>query len=290
MMAVFVVLLFLDGARSLRGFADLAWRIRNRRGGNATFAELNRVPELDGVALEFDRMVGSLRESAKMIRYRAEDNAHAFKTPIAVISQSLEPLKRAFGPNGGRPARAVEMIEQSVRRLDVLVSAARQMDEAAAEIIDPSRAPVDISGLIRRIGNEYAQSLTGRDIRVDIKVDDAIVVFAQEDALETVFENLIENAASFSPPRGEILLSARAQGGWATIYIEDSGPGVPAADLDRIFERYFSSRSANGAEEEAHFGVGLWIVRRNVEAVGGSVVAENREGGGLRMRIGLPRV
>ena len=290
LMAVFVVLLFIDGARSLRGFAGLARRIRNRRGADATFAELNDVPELDGVALEFDRMVGSLRESAKMIRYRAEDNAHAFKTPIAVIAQSLEPLKRYFGPNGGRSARAVEMIEQSVNRLDVLVSAARQMDEAAAEIIDPSRDPVDLSELMRRIGNEYADSLKERAIRVGVDIDDGIVVFAQEDALETVFENLIENAASFSPPGGEIMMSARALGGWTTISIEDCGPGVAPADLERIFERYFSSRSANGVEEEAHFGVGLWIVRRNIEAVGGSVVAENRESGGLRMRIGLPLV
>jgi two-component system sensor histidine kinase ChvG len=290
MMAVFVVLLFLDGARSLRGFADLARRIRNRRGATATFAELNRVPELDGVALEFDRMVGSLRRSAKMIRYRAEDNAHAFKTPIAVIAQSLEPLKRVFGPTSGRPARAVEMIEQSVNRLDVLVSAARQMDEATAEIIDPSRDPVDVSGLLRRIGNEYTESLKRRNIRVGVSVDDAIVVLAQEDALETVFENLIENAASFSPSGGEIMLSAAVDGDWATITVEDSGPGVPDGNLERIFERYFSSRSADGADKEAHFGVGLWIVRRNIEVVGGSVVAENRESGGLRMRVGLPRV
>ncbi len=124
MMAIFIVLLFLDGARSLRGFTDLARRIRNRRGASGTFAELNGVPELDGVAQEFDRMVGSLRESAKMIRYRAEENAHAFKTPIAVISQSLEPLKRTYAGISSRPARAVEMIEQSVNRLDALVSAA----------------------------------------------------------------------------------------------------------------------------------------------------------------------
>ena len=55
-----------------------------------------------------------------------------------------------------------------------------------------------------------------------------------------------------------------------------------------IFERYFSGRTTNGGKEEAHFGVGLWIVRRNIEASGGSVVAENGDGGGLRMRISLP--
>ncbi|MBK19664.1 MAG: hypothetical protein CMM52_12595 [Rhodospirillaceae bacterium] len=93
LMAVFIVILFLDGRRNLQRFASLARRIRTRRQDNQTFAEENHIPELSGVAVEFDRMVGALRQSAEMIRYMAEDNAHAYKTPIAVIAQAVEPLK-----------------------------------------------------------------------------------------------------------------------------------------------------------------------------------------------------
>ncbi len=161
------------------------------------------------------------------------------------------------------------------------------MDEAAAEIIDPSRDPVDVSALLWRLGAEYTRTLGEKGISVEVAVDDALVVTAQEEALETVFENLIENAASFTPRGGWMRLGARRGGGGVTITVEDTGPGVPDADLERIFERYYSSRGAEAAGGEAHFGVGLWIVRRNIEAIGGSVVAENRDGGGLCMRIHL---
>lgn len=287
LMAVFVFWLFLDGARSLRRFTDLARRIRTRGGDAPTFAALNHIPELDGVAREFDRMVGSLRQSAHLIRYMAEDNAHAFKTPIAVISQSIEPLKRGVGAGDVRLGRAVEMIEHSINRLDKLVSAARKMDEAVAEAIDPSLDPVDVTQLLRRIADDYSEALKDRGIAVSVEVGGSLVVLAQEDSLETVVENLVENAASFSPPGGHIRLSAYAEHGSAFVTVDDAGPGVEETELERIFERYYSRRSANGAADE-HFGVGLWIVRRNVEAFGGSVEARNRAQGGLHVAISLP--
>ena len=79
------------------------------------------------------------------------------------------------------------------------------------------------------------------------------------------------------------------------ITVEDQGPGVPEDKLEQIFERYYSERGVTGDESaldpgEAHFGIGLWIVRRNVEAIGGSVAAENGPGGGLRVRLRLPSV
>ena len=288
LMAVFIFWLFLDGIRSLRRFTDLARRIRTRGGDVATFAALNHVPELDGVAREFDRMVGSLRQSAHLIRYMAEDNAHAFKTPIAVISQSIEPLKRSVTSGDARLGRAVEMIEHSVNRLDKLVSAAKRMDEAVAESIDPALEPVDLTHLLRRIADGYSESLKERNIKVSVEAGGKIVVLAQEDALETVVENLVENAASFSPPGKDIRLSAHARDGTAFVTVDDSGPGVEENDLERIFERYYSRRGMNGAAGDEHFGVGLWIVRRNVEALGGTVEASNRSEGGLHIRITLP--
>lgn len=288
LMAVFVVLLFLDGARSLRRFTDLARRIRTRGGESATFEDLNRVPELDTVAREFDGMVGSLRQSAELIRFTAEDNAHAFKTPIAVISQSLEPLKRAVKDGDDRGVRAVEMIENSVHRLDMLVTAARQMDEAAAEIIDPTREAIDVAELLRRMGDVYSDALKDRGINVSVDAANSVVVLAQEDSLETVLENIVENAVSFSKQGDHIDLAAHLVDGKAVITVEDSGPGVSEPDLERMFERYFSKRQANGSDVEDHFGVGLWIVRRNIEAIGGTVSAANRETGGLCMSITLP--
>lgn len=294
-MAACVVMIFLDVWGSIRGFSNHARKVRTQNGNAETFAAHNEVPELDGVAGEFDRMVGSLRHSAQMIRFMAEDNAHAFKTPIAVIAQSLEPVKRSVGKDDARTRRSLEMIEHSVHRLDSLVSAARRMDEAAADIVDPMREPVDIAQLMRRIGDDYAESLAGRGIDVRVEADSPMTLFAQQDLLETVLENLLENAASFTPQSGTIRLFAEKRGGTAILRVEDEGPGVGAGELDCIFDRYYSNRSqaattdgcAPGSE---HFGVGLWIVRRNVEAIGGTVTAENLPEGGFAIHLALPLV
>lgn len=143
-MAVLVLLLVLGIWRNLTRFGRITREIGAREGTGASFAAQNTVPELNGVAEDFDRLVATLRQSAENLRRAAEDNAHAFKTPIAVIRQSLEPLKRVVAPEDGRGQRALDMIERSLDRLDGLVSSARRLDESTADLLDPPRHPVDL--------------------------------------------------------------------------------------------------------------------------------------------------
>ena len=118
--------------------------------------------------------------------------------------------------------------------------------------------------------------------------------------LEIVLQNVLENATSFSPQGGTIALTLVQGRGIVQFQVDDEGPGIPPERIDRVFERYFSSRPVadngrDGAEggtdrsPPAHAGLGLWIVRRNVEALGGEVRANNRVGGGLSVTIVLPR-
>ena len=119
-------------------------------------------------------------------------------------------------------------------------------------------------------------------------------VAGTEEAIETVVENLIDNAISFSPGGSVVQVRLQGKGGTARMIIEDDGPGVAAEDLERIFERHFSHRpdlagpaSENGGGD-SHFGIGLAIVRRNVELMDGTVLAENRAEGGLKVTVRLP--
>ena len=108
-----------------------------------------------------------------------------------------------------------------------------------------------------------------------------------DDMLEVVAENILDNAIGFSSPGGAITVSLRRNGQIAEFVVEDEGPGVAAENLERIFERYYSQRPRTADEEDDHFGIGLWIVRRNVEAMGGTVAASPRESGGLRIAVQL---
>jgi two-component system sensor histidine kinase ChvG len=247
------------------------------------------MPELAEAADEFDRMVDVLQSSADDIRRAAEDNAHAFKTPIAVIRQSLEPLKRSIGVDNQRGVRALGLIESSLDRLDGLVASSRRLDEATADLIDTKRVEVDLSNLLSRLLEAHRDNFARKTLVLRGHIAPEVVVMADEEMVETVIENLLDNAVSFSPDGESIGIRLEPRGGSAELLVGDSGPGVAEDNLDRIFERYYSHRVQGSGEDGAtHFGIGLWIARRNVEALGGTIRAENRKPSGLLMRVSLP--
>jgi len=290
---------FLSIRRSVLRFRKLARDLRTGEAEDPSFASQNELVELAGVAEEFDRLIQTLRASAESIRNAAEDNAHAMKTPIAIMRQSMEPLKRLVPPAETRGRRALAVLENSIDRLDQLVSTARRMDEAMAELLDPPRQRVDLSRLLRRMMGAYGSVIESRGLRLGTDVENDVVVRASEELLETVVENIVENSISVLPKGGQIAVALRRNKRWADLVIADNGPGVPPEDLERIFERRFSHRppamaegsapgSAEGGVDSVHAGIGLWIVRRNIEAIGGHVRAENATSGGLIMKIQVP--
>lgn len=295
LMAAVVVWLIARVMHNLRRFRRLAVEIRTSGGDGQSFVRQNRIPELDGVAEEFDKLVNGLRATASGIVQAAEENAHALKTPLAVISQSLEPLKRNVPETDLRSRRALELIERAVGRLDTLVIAARRMDQAAAGLLNPPGDPVDLSVLCQSLCREMSASMTEQGQVLQADIDPGLVSSGSVELVESIVENLIENAASFTPPGGIVKLRLRRDGNFLELTVSDEGPGVAPDRLERIFERYYSNRPEAGASPsneqkyDTHFGIGLWIVRRNAEGIGGSVVAENRNGGGLRVIARFPR-
>jgi two-component system sensor histidine kinase ChvG len=293
-MALLTFGVFWSIRRGMLRFRAVARALRTGD-GTESFAERNDIAELSGVAEEFDRLIQALRNSADRIRQAAEDNTHAFKTPIAIIRQSLEPLKRIVPLDEARGRRALTVLESSIERLDQLVSTARRMDEAVAELLYPPNKPVDLSQLLQRMVLAYGNLGESRGVRLTAAVDSGMVVRASDELLETVVENIFDNAVSVSPRGAEIAVTLRRTGDMALLTIRDQGPGVPAQDLERIFERRYTKRpefvdvgNGDSLESLPHTGIGLWIVRRNVEAVGGRVWAEAAPAGGLIMNVRLP--
>ena len=298
-MAAITLATLLSVRGGLRRFALRARRIREQGPDAGSFADRDNLPELADVAAEFDRMVEALHRSAADIRQTAEDNAHAFKTPIAVIRQSIEPLRRALTPDNQRAQRAIGVVEHSLDRLDGLVASARRLDEATADLIAKPRVPVDlgrvIGGVIQiRSGilatHDVSIVLASHDLTISADLLPGLYVLGTEEMIETVVENLIENAVSFSPAGSEILVHLTRDRRFAHLTISDQGPGVPAEQLERIFDRYYSERRTDAASEatSSYFGIGLWISRRNVEAIGGTIEAENLEPKGLAIHVRLP--
>ena len=179
------------------------------------------------------------------------------------------------------------LIEHSVARLDATVSATRRMEQATAELIDPPREAINISALLLGMLKSHRDTMESDRLHLDASIEDGIFVRGSEELFETIIDNLLENATSFAPEGSTISVALANGQGHAVLSVGDQGPGVPEADLERIFERYFSRRSAETGAG-TNFGIGLWIVRRNVEAVGGKVRATNRAETGLEVKITLP--
>lgn len=299
-MALLVFLVFFSLWHSLRRFGQLAREIDSAGRAEDSFGARTTVPELAAVAKDFDRMVGTLRASAESIRRAAEDNAHAFKTPLGVIRQALEPIRRRLPEDDARAQTALEAVSASVTKLNGLVQSARRLDEVTADLLDLSTHRVDLSSLIVRIAEGYREVLGGDAARLIDKVEPGLFVMAREELIETMVENLIDNALSFSPPDGVVEIHLRARDGAVEIDVCDRGPGVPPDRIEKIFDRYYSDRpfrpeapdddSEGGFGQTGHFGIGLWLVRRHAEALKGAVAAANRQRGGLAVTITLPRV
>ena len=110
--------------------------------------------------------------------------------------------------------------------------------------------------------------------------------------MDVIVENILDNAIGFSPRDGTITTTLKKSGRQIELRIEDEGPGIDPARLDHVFERHYSHRPAKDEFSDgtapSHAGLGLWIVQRYVEALGGRVTASNRPSGGLCVTIVLP--
>jgi two-component system sensor histidine kinase ChvG len=279
--------LFFHMWRNVRRFRRAARRIRLHEKGTVSFRELNTIPELTHVAEDFDALVNTLVASQSRIREAAEENSHALKGPLAVISQSIEPIKHAVSPTDAATNRSIQLIERAVARLDAMVTIYRDLENAAADLIFPTRVPLDLSTLLKTTLPAYEQILSGQGKRLISQVQDGVIAWGNDELLEHVIENLLENAASFTSEYGAVEVQLAPESNRACLRIMDRGPGVAPNLLPKIFERSASFRTDAHHINGSHQGLGLWIVRRNIEALGGTVHASNRSGRGLEVIVRL---
>ena len=276
---------------SLRRFRQVAGEIGEGRIGDYAFSQRNVVPELSSVARGFDKLVLDLKRLSHQIRQSAEDNAHSFKTPLAAVQSSLSPVRRAVPLEDKRARRALEIIDSSLARLLALVNAAQHLDSSAADLVEAPRVPVNLTEIVGEATLNLREIMAARDVRLVRRLDEAVVVRAGIGVLEIALQNILENAVSFSPRGSSIVMTLTRNTHTVELQIDDEGPGIPPDKIDLVFERYFSSRQPADTETlpVGHSGLGLWIVRRNIELLGGRVSAANRIGGGLSIAIVLPR-
>jgi two-component system sensor histidine kinase ChvG len=223
----------------------------------------------------------------------AADVAHEIKNPLSSIRSAIETLRRIEDP--ARQRQLLTIIAQDVTRLDRLISEvsdASRLDAELSRITAERVAITPILQALQELDEATRDDANDPHVEVDAPVAD-LAVWAVEDRLVQVLRNLVANAQSFSPWRGRIVLRAQDAGGMVEISVEDAGPGIPEANLEQIFDRFYSERP-KGEKFGQHSGLGLSISRQIVEALRGRITAENRrdENGtviGARFVVRLPK-
>jgi two-component system sensor histidine kinase ChvG len=292
--SVFSILLSLFLARTivrpLRLLARAAIRVRLGRAREVVVPRLpDRSDEIGLLARALSDMTQALRARIDATEAFAADVTHELKNPLASLRSAVDGM--AAVKKKEHRDQLLEIVRDDVLRLDRLITDISEASRLDAQLSRATFEPVDIGAMIQALLDQREARGISNGIRIafDRGPNVELTVLGEGARLERVFENLIENAISFSPANGLIAISAFSDGEFLTVRVEDEGPGVPQEARENIFRRFHSVRP----QEEAfgqHSGLGLAIARTIVEGHQGSISVESREDrlSGARFVVRLP--
>ncbi|MCU0251715.1 MAG: ATP-binding protein [Vicinamibacterales bacterium] len=247
-----------------------------------------RTRELQHAAETLERQAQQLKEldSAKS-RFFA-NISHEFRTPLTLTLGPLRDVRS--GLHGQIPRDALDEIDLAIRNTERQLELVDQLMELArldAGQMDfrPARARLD--EWLRPASAPFESLAKRQRTRFNVETPaEPVYALVDEEKLDRVLGNLLGNAFKFTPPGGtvSVRLSGPAEG-WASIEIEDTGPGIPPDDLAHVFERFYRGGQEAGSMPGA--GIGLALAKECVDLHGGQIRAENRPGGGARFTVRL---
>jgi signal transduction histidine kinase len=268
--------------------------------------EVQSDDELGQVARAFNEMVDALRQIERMKADFISSVSHELKTPIVAMLETNELLlDQVPGPLTTRQERMIRLNSQAAQRLSKMISDLLELSRLKAELrYQMTEQP--LGALTHAAVSELEALALERDVSLDLRqVDASIVVRCDADRYIQVVQNLVRNALKYTPqggqielgvqrcplgslpegPRARISVASRSHGELALLTVDDSGPGIPGEDRDRVFEKFFQRKGQPAADS---VGLGLAICREIVETHGGAVWVDESHLGGASMRVALP--
>jgi two-component system OmpR family sensor kinase len=249
-----------------------------------------RGDEVGQLASAFDHMADRIedafaaqRESENRVRRFIADASHELRTPVTALSGYIDVLRRGAAQSPEAMNAALGMMARESDRLRVLV-----LDLLTLARVDArtQQKPEDFD-LVAALGRLLDEGVPGMPPRVDRDLSGSpVLVYCDRGAVATVVRNLLTNACKYAPGARQVW-SVRADGARARVDAHDEGPGIPAADLPHLFERFYRGEKTR-TREEGGSGLGLSIVQGLVRAQGGDVAITSTEGAGTTVTFWLP--
>jgi heavy metal sensor kinase len=231
---------------------------------------------LDELTSLFNTMLDKIEGLVTAMRGALDNVSHDLRTPLTRLRGTAE-LALASPPDLDRYREALaDCVEESDRVL-VMLNTLMDISEAESGTMQLQRETVALSDVVARAVDLYRDVADAKGVTLVVEASEEVSVVADRTRLEQVAANLIDNAVKYTPPGGRVDVEVRREAGAAILRVRDTGPGIPADELPRIFERLFRG---DRSRAERGLGLGLSLVRAIVEAHGGTVSVESEPGKG----------
>ncbi|UST92576.1 ATP-binding protein [Pseudomonas siliginis] len=279
---ILAAMIWLAIGWGLKPLADMAATLRARHSGSLEPLQLTPLPsELEPMQAALNRMLAQIQEVLGRERRFIADAAHEMRTPLAVLRVHAQNLQEAGTEDERR--ESLEFLISGVDRTSRLVNQLLTMARLEPKPNPPPLQRIDLSETVRNSLVQLTPWLLSKHLELIFEVSDQpFHVLADPAAIDIALNNLITNAANFSPEHGAITVHLSKSDGVCHLTVDDQGPGIDESARERLFERFYSRGTAHGA------GLGLTIVNTIAMQLNGQIELANRAEGGLRATLSIP--
>lgn len=240
-----------------------------------------RRDEIADLGRDFDRMAAQLQTLVSSQRRLLHDVSHELRSPLARLEAAIGLLRQ----DPQRLEASLERIEREATRLDELVGGVLTLARLETGSWKPSFQSMDLADVVASIGEDARFEAEASGRHVQAALPDHLPMNANAELLHRAVENVVRNAVKYTAPGTTVEIALRAEAQRALLTVTDRGPGIPEAELARVFDPFYRVASDNAKG----FGLGLAIAQLAVQAHGGTIGASRAPEGGLRVEISLPR-
>ena len=242
----------------------------------------DRRDELAVLARDFDAMADQLRANRAATTQLLRDISHELRSPLARMRVALGLARQS-------PAdftRQLDRLEKEIERLDSMIGQVLKLARLQGTDALGNRENFEFDEMVDEVARDANFEGAIKNCEVNLHGTTQVSVVGNRELMSSAIENVLRNAVRYSPPGSHVDIAV-ARGSGIDIVIRDHGPGVPPADLQRIFEPFYRVAESRDRDSGGE-GIGLAITARVMQAHGGSAKASNAPGGGLEVRLSLP--
>jgi two-component system, OmpR family, sensor kinase len=283
LLPLLALLVWFIVGRGLRSLNAVTQALKSRTPSSMAVLPVERLPEeVRPMVVALNDLLGRLGHALESQRQFVADAAHELRTPLTALHLQIQLAERAHSEGDRRAANETvsDGLQRATHVVQQLLTLARQEPEARPR--DTVR--VDLPELARSVLADHALIAEAKSVDLGMTRAEAAATQGDAESLRILLANLVDNAVRYTPAGGHVDIAVYSAGQRAMIEVADSGPGIPAKERSRVFDRFYR----RAGSDTPGSGLGLAIVKRVAERHGGEITLSDAAGGGLQVRVELP--